>query len=140
MTTTPSRGSGAADPARPPGRAQRVVVGVGGALAVFGIAWTAFGFLSVLTREQAVVDSSYSAVDEVAVDPGLADVKIVKSEGSTVRLHQDLEWSFRRPKIVVQQDHQRLSVRARCSLELAWGCTVRLELQVPSTTKVVYRH
>ncbi|WP_405780942.1 hypothetical protein [Streptomyces sp. NBC_00859] len=74
------------------------------------------------------------AVRAVDVDSGSSDVSISAGTGREVRIHQELNWSLRRPVVDRYWDGTTLRVRTRCDGTLALtslGCSVRLDLAVP---------
>jgi hypothetical protein len=134
--------SATAPPAAPrPRRGVRfwLLASVGSLIAVVAIAWTAFAALSVIARQESTAASSYSGIRSVTLDAGPADVTVTAGAGDTVHLAQKLQWSFRHPTTSVSRTGDRLTVRARCPIEVGWSCAVHLTLQVPAETQVDVR-
>ncbi|MEV0096639.1 DUF4097 family beta strand repeat-containing protein [Streptomyces sp. NPDC050738] len=78
-------------------------------------------------------------VKAVEVDGGSSEVSVSAGTDSEVRIHQELNWSLRRPVVSKSWYGDTLKVSTACDGTLALtslGCSVKLELAVPAGISV----
>jgi DUF4097 and DUF4098 domain-containing protein YvlB len=116
----------------------RLVLLVSGVLLV--VCGVAVGVAEALTHERTTTTTIARHIDRVVVETDTGHVNLQGSQGSRVRVEQELRWLWSRPRVTTRVDGSTLTVSAECPASSALNrCKADLDLAIPFDADVVVR-